>query len=132
MKKLLSFFILLLTFTAGCTYSTFADFLDVENKMEMQHEMMQDDCHHMQMEDCESSNNMDCCKSPFNVAIIQNFEFDEELFNNLQDDIDIWIIETFAKSINKYHQLNSPPDYNQCIHAKSEYIYLVWSVKSNC
>lgn len=130
MKKLLSFFILLTTFTAGCIHSTFADFFEVENKMEMHHEMMEDNCHKMHMEDCEDDN-MECCKSPFNTAIIQNSEYDIDLSNDTNDSIDSWIIETLARTINIYHQLNAPPN-NQYVHIKNEYVHLIWTIKSNC
>lgn len=131
MKSIISFIILLTTFTAGCMHTTFADFFDAKNNMKMWDEMNQHDCHKMDMQDCENDN-MECCKSPYSLAIIQNDQ--ENIHSDFipQNEIDISFIQTELLGINKTHQLNSPPNYTKYIHCKHEYIQLIWKIKSNC
>lgn len=130
MKSFISFIILLTTFTVGCMHTTFADFFDKENNIKMWHEMNHHDCHKSENQDCEDSN-MECCKSPYFLAVIQNDQEDTSSNSHLQIDIDIL---SFQKELgkNKIHQLNSPPKYAKYIHCKNQYIQLVWNIKSNC
>lgn len=132
MKKILSFFIIIITFFAGCVYSTFADFVVWENKMEMSHDMMQHDCHHMENQDCETES-MQCCSSFYDVAIMQSCEEEEtKTPSKTYNTFDIAFVQTQYISQLKIHQLNSPPEKEKPVYIKNTYTGLVWVIKNNC
>lgn len=132
MKKIISFLLIIVTFSAGCMYDTFADFVAWENKMEMSHEMMQHDCHHMENQDCEEEK-MQCCGSVYDAAIMQSCEEEDiKTLSKPHNIFDIALAQTQSISDIKIHQLHSPPEINKTVYLKNTYTGLIWVIKNNC
>lgn len=140
MKKIISFFIILLTVTIVSLSTTMALFTD--DKMEVNHNISKEDSNDSWESYCEDmkwnseQTIHECCISPFSDSNINSKTYNtnskkEAIKWKILDYSFLWILKS-ELYLNNVERLNSPPYINELANFTNSYIELTGSIKSNC